>query len=490
MPPEAIALRGLTFAWPTPPEGRETVPLFRDLALHLEEGEARTVLGASDGGKSTLCHLLDALVPAYTGGDLRAERLEVLGLDLRREIPTPAQVGLLFQETATQLFTTSVEEEIAWGLEALAMEPQAIGRRVEAALTRFGLAGLNRRPPWTLSGGQQKRLALAALWAQSPRLLLLDEPLGGLDPQGRAEVRAALEELRAEGATLLATAALDRLAPWAESCLLAEGTLSPPRPLDRWPKQVLAEHGVAVEDAALERLRGAASPRGKAAVELRGVRYRYANGVEALRGLSLRIAEGEMVALIGPNGAGKSTLLRHLNGLLRPAAGSVRLFGQETAGRSVGELAREVGFLFQRPERQLFAATVREEVAYGPRQLGLAEVDRRVEAALVRFGLEGLADAPPAILGYGRRRAITLAALAALETPILVLDEPTVGLDGRGWQQLLAWLTERRAAGTTILLATHEMALAATADRVVRLEAGRIAAQGEPAAMLAGEGGR
>ncbi len=197
-----------------------------------------------------------------------------------------------------------------------------------------------------------------------------------------------------------------------------------------------------------------------------------------------------MVALIGPNGAGKSTLLRHLNGLLRPAAGSVRLFGQETAGRSVGELAREVGFLFQRPERQLFAATVREEVAYGPRQLGLAEVDRRVETALVRFGLEGLADAPPAILGYGRRRAITLAALAALETPILVLDEPTVGLDGRGWQQLLAWLTERRAAGTTILLATHEMALAATADRVVRLEAGRIAAQGEPAAMLAGEGGR
>ncbi len=481
---EAITLRGLTFSWPPSARGSEEAPLFRDLELHLAEGEARTILGASDSGKSTLCHILDALVPRYSGGDLRAERLLLFGDDLRQAEPSPARVGLLFQETGTQLFTTSVEEEIAWGLEALAMEPAAIGARVEEALQRFGLGGLNRRPPWTLSGGQQKRLALAALWAQSPRLLLLDEPLGGLDPQGRAEVGAALEELRAGGATLLATAALARLAPWQGSALLNDGRLSPPRPLDRWPVRTLAESGVTVERAWLERLRDAGSPRGRVAVELHKLHYRYPSGLEALRGLSLQVAEGEMIALIGPNGAGKSTLLRHLNGLLRPSSGSVRLFGRETARRRVGELAQEVSFLFQRPERQLFAATVREEVAYGPRQLGLAQVERRVEAALARFGLEGMADAPPAILGYGRRRAITLASLAALERPILVLDEPTVGLDGRGWEQLLTWLAERRAAGATILLATHEMALAAAADRVVRLEGGQIVAQGRPKAIL------
>ncbi len=485
---QAITVRRLSFTWPRTQGERS--PLFHTLDLEMEAGEVRTVLGANDSGKSTLCHILDALVPRYSGGELRAEHFRLFGVNPQEVEPSPALVGLLFQETGTQLFTTSVEEEIAWGLEALAMEPSRIEARVEAALRRFGLEGLNRRPPWTLSGGEQKRLALAALWAQSPRLLLLDEPLGGLDPQGREEVRAALEELRAEGATLLATAALARLAPWDESCLLAEGKLSPPRSLARWSTRTLVENGVAVERAALKRLRGAGSPRGGVAVELHELRYRYANGLEALRGLSLQVAEGEMIAIIGPNGAGKSTLVRHLNGLLRPTSGCVRLFGEETAGKETGELARKVGFLFQRPERQIFAPTVREEVAYGVRRLELERQEERIEAALRRFDLLPFADAPPAILGYGRRRAVTLASLAALETPILVLDEPTVGLDGRGWEALLAWLTERRAAGTTILLVTHEMALADLADRVVRLEAGQIAEVGRPEGVLIGAEGR
>ncbi len=472
--PEAITLRDLTFTWPPYRPGRVVHPLFEHLELHLEEGDALTLLGASGRGKSTLCHILDALLPRYGGGAMSATTAQVMGYDLQRESPPPDKVGLLFQETSTQLFTTSVEEEIAWGLEALGLPSERIESRLTAALRRFGLEPLRRRPPWALSGGQQKRLALASLWAQAPRLLLLDEPLSGLDPEGRAEVVEAMAQLREEGATLLATAALDAPMTTERCALLEAGRLSVPRPHRAWPTARLIQAGVHLEHTALEALQQVGQPTSRPAIEIRKLHYRYPNGPEALHDLSLTIAQGEMIALVGHNGAGKTTLARHLNGLLRPSEGEIHLFGRPTVGRSVGELAREVGFLFQRPERQIFAPTVREEIAFGPRQLGLEETERRVEQAMHRFGLTTLAEAPPAILSYGERRAVTLAALAALTTPILVLDEPTGGLDGHGWQRLLDWLTERRAAGATIILITHEEALAAVADRIVHLEAGRI----------------
>ena len=221
------------------------------------------------------------------------------------------------------------------------------------------------------------------------------------------------------------------------------------------------------------------------AIEARDLRFRYPDGPPVLHGVTMTIPQGEFVALIGPNGAGKSTLVRQFNGLLRPTGGEVRLHGRATAQRATGELAREVSFLFQRPERQIFGTTVREEIAYGPRRLHLRDVDARIERALARFDLAPLTEMPPAILSYGVQRTVTLAALAALETPILVLDEPTVGLDGRGWAQLLAWLAERRAEGVTLVIITHEMALAARADRVIAMADGEIRADGPPEEILA-----
>jgi energy-coupling factor transport system ATP-binding protein len=197
------------------------------------------------------------------------------------------------------------------------------------------------------------------------------------------------------------------------------------------------------------------------------------------------IPEGQFAALIGPNGAGKSTLARHFNGLLRPNSGIVRVQERAITHRPTGELARHVGFLFQRPEQQIFATTVRQELAYAPRQLGMDDVERRVERALARFDLEPVADHPPAVLSYGVQRAVTLATLATVSPPILILDEPMVGLDGRGRAQLLHWLAQRRAVGTTIVVITHAMSLAACADRVIALEEGRIAADGPPETVLA-----
>ena len=206
-----------------------------------------------------------------------------------------------------------------------------------------------------------------------------------------------------------------------------------------------------------------------------------------LRGIDLSVPRGQFVALVGANGSGKTTLVKHLNGLLRPRRGRLCVVGQDTAPCSVGELARQVGYLFQHPEQQIFSASVRQEVAFGPRNLGLsaAEVDRRVDAALIRFDLAAIADAPPAILSYGLRRRVTLASLAAMDPPVLVLDEPTVGLDAPGLRETLNWLAELQARDHTILLVTHDMALVTEhAERAVVLHQGQILADGRPAELF------
>jgi len=213
----------------------------------------------------------------------------------------------------------------------------------------------------------------------------------------------------------------------------------------------------------------------------------YDEGAPVVQDVTLAIGAGEFVALVGANGSGKTTLIKHFNGLLRPRRGLVRVAGQDAAGRSMGELARQVGYLFQRPEQQIFSPTVQQELAFGPRNLGLppAEIEARVEAALVRFRLAAVAGQPPAILSYGLRRRVTLASLAAMDPPVLVLDEPTVGLDARGLEETFGWLAGLHAQGRTIVLVTHDMALAAAhAGRVVVLGQGQVIADGSPADLF------
>jgi energy-coupling factor transporter ATP-binding protein EcfA2 len=206
-----------------------------------------------------------------------------------------------------------------------------------------------------------------------------------------------------------------------------------------------------------------------------------------LRGLDLIIRSGEFVALVGANGSGKTTLTKHFNGLLRPRRGRVLVGGDDTAQRSVGQLARYVGYLFQHPEQQIFSPTVRQELAFGPQNLQLppAQVRARVEAALVHFDLTEVADKPPATLSYGLRRRITLASLAAMDSPVLVLDEPTVGLDAPSLGETFRWLAAVHGHGRTIFLVTHDMALAAQyAERIVVLQKGQIIADGAAADLF------
>ena len=217
-------------------------------------------------------------------------------------------------------------------------------------------------------------------------------------------------------------------------------------------------------------------------ISLEHVSYTYADGPQALRDVSLIIPAGQFVALVGANGSGKSTLARHLIGLLRPASGRVVINGTDTAGKSVGELAHHVGFAFQHPEQQLFSASVREEIAFGPRNLGIrgTTLDERVNETLDRFGLHDYANHPPAVLSFSLRRLVALASVAALRTPILVLDEPLVGLDGLWRRRVIAWLMAHHEAGGTILMVTHHMRLAAKVDRIIMLRDGQIALDEPP----------
>lgn len=480
----SIIAKNIHVTYPAPSPQQPDTDLFRDLSLAVAKGETHAVMGASGSGKSTLCYLLAGL-SRLTGGTMTGEA-HVAGFPVHNQSPPPGVIGSLFQDAATQLFNHTAESEVAWGLEAMGVPPREIGPQVASALAHFGLLDERYRPPWALSGGQQKRLALASVWAMRPQVLLLDEPLGGLDPAGQREVLESLTNLHRQGNTvLLTTQRLDVAALASQPWLLEAGTISPlPAGALQLPSQRLIQAGVLYPPDQWPDLTPAQEPGRDIVVELEHVRFRYPDGHTALRDVNLSIPRGQFVALIGANGAGKTTLARHLNGLLTPAQGTLRILGRETSKRSIGELARSVSFLFQRPEQQLFSATVRAEVAYGPRQLHLPNLIERVEAALTRFNLNDVADIPPAILSYGAQRAVTLAALAALDAPILILDEPIVGLDGRGRARLLNWLAERRAAGVTLILITHEMPLAARADRVVLLENGHIIADGLPSAII------
>jgi energy-coupling factor transport system ATP-binding protein len=482
-----LTVRDLDFTYAPRLPGEEPSEALKACSFDLAAGDSLAVMGASGAGKSTLAHVLAGLAPRYTGGRVTGT-VRVAGVDVTVRSPQPGTIGILFEDAATQLFTTSAEDEVAWGLEALSVPPEEIGPRVYEALARFDLAGARGRAPWALSGGQQKRLALAALWAMQPRVLLLDQPLGGLDPEGRLEVMEAITALNRTGTTLLLMTLRPEAARQASNVsLLVEGRMealgSTAGLSEMMPR--LVEMGVICPPELWPDLssRGA-SPASVPALEVENLHFRYPDGTQVLHGIDISIPSGQFVAVVGRNGAGKSTFIRHFNGLLRPTAGTVRVRGEAILARPTGVLAREVGYLFQRPEQQLFGATVREELAYGPARLGLSDIPARLHRTLTDFGLQEFAELPPAMLGYGLQRTVSLAALAILETPVVILDEPTVGLDGWGIARLMHWLEDLRGRGVTIVLVTHEMAVARCAERVIVLEQGRIKADGDPQAVL------
>ena len=502
-----IRVERLSFAYP----GADGAAL-RDLDLRVGEGELVLLVGSSGSGKSTLLRCFDGLVPHFSGGTF-AGRVTVGGRDTRTTQPRDLAdlVGLVFQDPEAQSVAEATSDEIAFAMENLELPPAVLRRRLEEVLDLLHLAPLRERQLSSLSGGERQRVAIAAVLAAQPRVLLLDEPTSQLDPQGAEEVLAALERLVHElGLTVvLAEHRLERVAGFADRVLVLEdGRLAGDGP----PREVLGASPLAPPVTALGRLAGWAPlpltvrearrqagplrerlapapspPRRHAAggplLEIERLRVAYP-GRQALRGASLAVAGGEVVALMGRNGAGKTTLLRAAMGLVPAGGGRLRLAGRPVAGRRTAELALDAGFVPQDPGAALFAETVEREVAFTARNHDLPR--SAVEAALAELGLRELRDRHPRDLSAGQRLLVALAAVLVAGPKVLLLDEPTRGLDAPSKQRLVEVLAARREAGCAVLLATHDVELVArVADRVALLAEGEIVASGPVEAVLA-----
>ena len=445
-------------------------------------------MGPSGSGKSTLALALAGLVPREIPGDSTGA-LEVDGLDpVAAAGPSvAARVGLVFQDPESQLVMERVEDDVAFGLESRGWTVEDMRARIPEVLAQTGLAGFERRRTTRLSGGQQQRLALAGSLAPRPGILVLDEPTANLDPDGS---RAFVDRLAAVRAARAATIVLvehrvDVAWPLADLVLAlgADG-----RPIDvGTPDEVLARSRAAIEASGtwLPGTVAVARPASGTATAIdltappilaaRGLRFAY-DGPAVVDGVDLDLRPGERVALVGPNGSGKSTLARLLAGLLRPLDGTVQLGGADPSRREARELARLAGFVFQDPEAQFVATTVREEAMAGL-DADDQVVAAHIEALMARLGLPlgAFGGRSPYMLSGGEQRRLSLAPALARAPRLLVLDEPTFGQDRRGCEVLEAILAEQVASGSAVLAATHdERFIASFANRVIRLEDGRV----------------
>lgn len=497
------------------------------VTLTAAPGELVAIMGATGAGKSTLLRCINALVPslvpAECGGEIRLGALPLLGAEVGH---LAGRVAMVFQDFEAQLFATNVRLEVAFGPGQLGVPPDEIAARVERTLALVNLAELAHRDPSTLSGGQKQRLAIASILAMEPDVLLLDEPATDLDPIGRRELYAALEGVRGEHLVLLAVeheidavVGADRLILMREGRVVADGPAAAivrdvdlvlecgvrphdlavlgrrlgidlPIAVDEAVAILRARPGVPAPTVAAPTPRGNPGPPGNHILEVHGLSHTYEGGTRALEDVSLAIGAGEFIALIGQNGSGKTTLAKHLNGLLHADTGHVRLDGTDLRTLPLERVAREVGYVFQNPDHQLFAATVADEVAFGPRNFGLAGavLAERVEATLAAVNLAAERDEDPFLLRKGERQRLAVATVLAMRPRVLILDEPTTGLDYPQQRKMLELLAELRAGGTTIIVITHSpWVVVEYAERALLMRGGRLVFDGALDTLLADE---
>ena len=486
-----IEIENLGFTYPS----RET-PTLHGITTRVPSGSFVLLTGPTGCGKSTLLRTLNGLIPHASAGTLTGT-VRLNGTDIATQplAITCQQVALLFQNPDDQLFCTRVEDEIAFGLENLGFPPQEIKERITVALKQVGLPNFAAREISSLSGGQKQRVALAAVCAIQPQVLLLDEPTSHLDPHGARDILSIITQLNRElGITVvLATHRTKEVAPLCDRVwLMDEGELHLDLPAaeafqDSAPYQRLGVQIPGTENPSVNvpHKRNHEGASQTLLLSIRDLEFRYPNTDEdAVRSISCEVPRGEVIAIMGANGSGKTSLIHLIAGLLRPSTGEVVIAGKVSHRVKLHQLAGKVGIVFQNPDLLLQAETVRDEVAFGPKNLKFSTeiLEDRVNTTLTRFDLDNFASDAPYSLSRGQRQRVAVAATFSLHPDLFLLDEPTTGQDAQHLHQLMDELCgEIRQENKTLIFATHDTELTLKyADRVLLLRDGELIFDGAP----------
>lgn len=422
-------------------------------------------------------------------------------------------VGTLLQDPERQIVASNVFNEIAFGPENLGLPREEILERVRLASTRLKIDQLLERETFNLSGGEKQKVALAGLLAMKPSVLLLDEPLASLDPASAYEALDIFRALADEGTTivLIEHRVEDAIGAKPDRMLYMEdGRVEYLGPIHELPPKINYREVKLPAQWVVAKVKAEARPspippkrmvrrERKPLVIFEDVDFRYNDDLPlVLQGVNLTIHQGDLIGVIGPNGAGKSTLVKHAIGLLKPSRGRVMVYGQDTRKLSVAQIARQLGYVFQSPIHMLYAPTVREELEFGPNNLGFTDPDRQqsVKESVKTLNLTGLEEFPPLGLSFGQQKRTTIAAVLAMRSRILIMDEPTAGQDFANYTRFMDALCNPANGNESILTAhfdatlfiTHDLDLSITyANRVILVGDRRIVADGEPEEVLRDE---
>jgi energy-coupling factor transport system ATP-binding protein len=499
MPEPSLMIENLSFRYR---DRQETA--IRDISFEAVTGEVLLIAGASGCGKTTLIRCINGLIPRSYKGEVNG-RVLVMG-EAVRDWPLSRisqRIGTVLQDPERQILGTKVINEVAFGLENLNVPRDEIYRRVDEALRFLKISHLRERETFSLSGGEKQKVALAGILAMRPSILLLDEPLASLDPASAQDTLDTVRQLADDGMTVLMVEHRvedvlrihpDRVMFMSGGEIRYLGNLSGLSRVVNYREVKLPAEDIverARTDPAPARLEvlpsvKAADPERDVLVRFENVAFGYEAEREVLHGLDLEIRRGDVIAVLGPNGAGKTTFVRHAIGLLKPRSGRVMVSGQDTRHASVAEIARTLGYVFQSPSHMLFAPTVHEELSFGPKNLNHSpeQIETEVKEALQIVNLVDKENDPPLALSFGQQKRVSIAAILAMRSRILVMDEPTAGQDYQNYMNFMDSILQMPGF-EAILFITHDVDLAVIfANRILMINDGRLVADGKPQDVL------
>jgi energy-coupling factor transport system ATP-binding protein len=502
MPPLPLVLEDVSFRY----RDRQGTAI-QHISFDAHPGEILLIAGASGCGKTTLIRTINGLIPRSYKGE-RTGRVLVFGEETTgwKLSKISQEVGTVLQDPERQILGTKVLNEVAFGLENLNIPRPEILERVDEALALLKITDLRDRETFLLSGGEKQKVALAGVLAMRPRILLLDEPLASLDPASAQDSLDMVRLLADQGMTVLLVEHrvedVLRIRP-DRVMFLENGDIRYLGPLSGLSKAVnYREVKLPAEDIverakndppppALHILPGAdtgsaAKAAEPALVRFEDVSFGYDVGAEVLHGINLEIRRGDVIAVLGPNGAGKTTFVKHAIGLLKPKHGHVYVNGRDTREASVAQIASTLGYVFQSPSHMLFAPTVHEELAFGPTNLKhpADQIEKEVKQALKIVNLSEKEQDPPLALSFGQQKRVSIAAILAMQSRILVMDEPTAGQDYQNYMNFMDAILQLPGF-EAILFITHDVDLAVIyANRVLMIADGRLIADGSPQEVL------